>query len=132
MSLSLEEFSEALKEWDEMEARLVKLFGFNPANGNHYGVIRLYNQRIGPKTPDESILEIRAKFLEWKDSILAIFAENGVVLSVDQMNALFRVDGMYGTLYFLEKPVDIYGDVDVYRPCISAFIHALSKRKLNK
>lgn len=122
MSLSLEEFANALIEWGEMEERLVKLFGFNPATSNHYGVIQLYNQRISANTPDEKIIEIRSKFLEWKDSILAIFAENGVVLNIDQLNQLFRVDGMYGTLYFLEIPVDIYDNGEAYRSAISTFL----------
>ena len=119
----------ALKEWGEMEERLVKLFGFNPATSNHYGVIQLYNQRISANTPDEKIIEIRSKFLEWKDNILAIFAENGVVLNIDQLNKLFRVDGMYGTLYFLEIPVDIYSGMDDYCSRIPKFLKGLDQSK---
>lgn len=123
MSLSLEEFTEALREGEEMETRLNKLIGFDPSTSNHYGIIQLYNQRINSKTPDEKILEIRSKYLEWKEKILQIFAENNISLDADQFNKLFSVDYMYGTLFFLGEPVDIYSsEIQPYRSKILSFL----------
>ena len=112
MSLSLDEFVEAQKAWKKMDERLHKLIGFNPATSNHYGVIQLYNQRINLSTSDERIIEIRSKYLEWKNKVLDVFVQNSVFYSAEELSKLFRVDCMYGTLYFLNSPVDIYGEFE--------------------
>ena len=112
MSLSLEEFIEATNAWEKMDERLNRLIGFNPATSNHYGVIQLYNQRINLSTSDERITEIRSKYLEWKNKVLDVFFQNSVFYSTEELNKLFRVDCMYGTLYFLDSPVDIYGEFE--------------------
>ena len=112
MSLSLEEFIEATNAWEKMDERLNRLIGFNPATGNHYGVIQLYNQRINLSTSDERIIEIRSKYLEWKNKVLDVFVQNSVFYSTEELDKLFRVDYMYGTLYFLDSPVNIYGEFE--------------------
>ena len=112
MSLSLEEFIETTNAWEKMDERLNRLIGFNPATSNHYGVIQLYNQRINLSTSDERIIEIRSKYLEWKNKVLDFFVQNSVFYSTEELNKLFRVDCMYGTLYFLDSPVDIYGEFE--------------------
>ena len=115
MSLSFEEFSKALERSHAMDQRLQTLLGFNPSTCNHYGVIQLYNQRINANTTDEEIMEIRAKYLKWKQSILDIFENSGSLPSEEQFDLMFCVDGMYGTLFFLGIPVDIDGDIAIYR-----------------
>ena len=75
MSLSFDEFLEAHRAWDEMDERLNKLIGFNPATSNHYGIIQLYNQPIDAKTSDEEIIKIRSAYLNWKNEIIAILSE---------------------------------------------------------
>lgn len=110
MSLSLDEFVEAQKAWEKMDERLHRLIGFNPATSNHYGIIQLYNQRINLSTSDKRIIEIRSKYLEWKNKVLDVFVQNSVFYSTEELNKLFRVGCMYGTLYFLDSPVDIYGE----------------------
>ena len=112
MSLSLEEFIKANEAWEEMDERLNRLIGFNPATSNHYGIIQLYNQKINLSTSDERIIEIRSKYLEWKNKVLDVFAQNSVFYSTEELNKLFREDCMYGTLYFLDSPVDIYGEFE--------------------
>ena len=112
MSLSLDEFVEAHKAWEKMDERLNRLIGFNPATSNHYGVIQLYNQRIDLSTSDERIIEIRSKYLEWKNKVLDVFVQNSIFYSTEELDKLFRVDYMYGTLYFLDSPVDIYGEFE--------------------
>ena len=112
MSLSLEEFIEASNAWEKMDERLNRLIGFNPATSNHYGVIQLYNQRIDLSTSDERIIEIRSKYLEWKNKVLDVFVQNSVFYSTEELDKLFRVDYMYGTLYFLDSPVNIYGEFE--------------------
>ena len=112
MSLSLEEFIKANEAWEKMEERLNRLIGSNPATSNHYGIIQLYNQRINLSTSDERIIEIRSKYLEWENKVLDVFVQNSVFYSTEELNKLFRVDCMYGTLYFLDSPVDIYGEFE--------------------
>ena len=112
MSLSLEEFIEATNAWEKMDERLNRLIGFNPATSNHYGVIQLYNQRIDLSTSDERIIEIRSKYLEWKNKVLDVFVQNSVFYSTEELDKLFEVDYMYGTLYFLDSPVNIYGEFE--------------------
>ena len=112
MSLSLDEFAEAHKAWAKMDERLNRLIGFNPATSNHYGVIQLYNQRINLSTSDERIIEIRSKYLEWKNKVLDVFVQNSVFYSTEELDKLFRVDHMYGILYFLDSPVNIYGEFE--------------------
>ena len=112
MSLSLEEFIKANEAWEKMEERLNRLIGFDPSTSNHYGIIQLYNQRINLSTSDERIIEIRSKYLEWKNKVLDVFVQNSVFYSTEELNKLFRVDCMYGTLYFFDSPVDIYGEFE--------------------
>ncbi|MBR6545412.1 MAG: hypothetical protein IKT72_00565 [Clostridia bacterium] len=122
MSLSFEEFSEAIKEHDRVSERLQGLFGFDPSFSDHYGVIRLYNEVIRSDTPSERLLEIRQRYLKWKEEILEIFLQNGVSLDAERLHPLFRLDGMFGVLYFLEEPVNIYGELDVFRRRISELL----------
>ncbi|HOK82455.1 MAG TPA: hypothetical protein PLS05_06930 [Clostridia bacterium] len=112
MSLTFDEIAEVHRAWEDMDERLNRLIGFNPATSNHYGVIQLYNQRINLSTSDERIIEIRSKYLEWKNKVLDVFVRNSVFYSTEELNKLFRVDCMYGTLYFLGSPVDIYGEFE--------------------
>ena len=127
MSLSLEEFIEATNAWEKMDERLNKLIGFNPATSNHYGIIRLYNQRIDQKTSDEKIIEIRTKFLNWREQILSIFAENNFYPDTILFNKLFAVDGMYGTIHFLGVEVDIDSNVETYRRSIYNYLEMRKK-----
>ena len=122
MSLSFEEFAQALERCHAMDERLQKLFGFNPTTCDHYGIIRLYNQRIDSRTADETIIAIRNKYLKWRKAILDIFEAQGVSPDEEDFDAMFRVSGMYGTLYFLDIPVDIDGDPEIFRQKILAFL----------
>ena len=61
MSLSFDEIAEVHRAWEEMDERLNKLIGFNPATSNHYGIIQLYNQRIDSNTTDEEIIKLMIK-----------------------------------------------------------------------
>ena len=127
MSLSLEQFLVVLEKSQEMDKRLEKLFGFSPKTTNHYGTMQIYNQRINSETSDEELLEIRAKYLEWKNKVLDVFAQNSVFYSMEELDKLFRVDGMYGTLYFLDSPVDIYGEFEPTLERIKNFIKEIRK-----
>ena len=127
MSLSLDEFVEAQKAWEKMDERLNRLIGFNPATSNHYGVIQLYNQRINLSTSDERIIEIRTKFLKWREQILSIFAENNFYPDTILFNKLFAVDGMYGTIHFLGIEVDIDSNVETYRRSIYNYLEMRKK-----
>ena len=127
MSLSFDEIAEAHRAWEEMDERLNKLIGFNPATSNHYEIIRLYNQRIDQKTSDEKIIEIRTKFLKWREQILSIFAEKNFYPDTILFNKLFAVDGMYGTIYFLGVEVDIDSNVETYRRSIYNYLEMRKK-----
>ena len=122
MSLSLDEFDEALKAWEEMDERLNRLLGFNPATSNLYGIIQLYNQRINDQTSDEEIMKIRSGFLNWKNNIIAIFSKFNLALEDEQFCKLFSVDGMFGTLTFLGTAVDIQQNTDVYYETVERLI----------
>lgn len=126
MSLSFEELAETMKELDIMDKRLKKLIGFNPATCNHYGIIQLYNQRIDPQMSDGKILEIRSKYVKWKKQISDIFEENSLFPTAEEINRLFSVDCMFGTLKFLGIPVDIDGGADLYRQSILNLINSQS------
>ena len=123
MSLSFDEMAETMIIWNNMDERLTKLIGFNPATCNHYGIIQLYNQRIDPQTSDGKILEIRSKYLEWRKQISDAFEENNLSFAAEEINRFFSVDSMFGTLYFLGIPVDIDGGADLYRPSILKLIN---------
>ena len=123
--------AEAHRWWEETDARLTRLLGFNPATSNHYGHIRLYNQPICRKTTDEEIMAIRELFLRWRAGILSIFAENGVTMSIEDLGALSYADGMYGTLHFLDRPIDIHAGADLHRADILAFLTP-KKQKVTK
>ena len=127
MSLSLEEFIKANEAWKKMEERLNRLIGFNPSTSNHYGIIQLYNQRINLSTSDERIIEIRTKFLKWREQILSIFAENNFYPDTILFNKLFAVDGMYGTIHFLGIEVDIDSNVETYRRSIYNYLEMRKK-----
>lgn len=123
MSLTFEQMAQSHKRWDEMDERLKKLIGFNPATSNHYGSIQLYNHQISKQTSDEEILKLRADYLEWRKGILNILEENGYIPDNNEFNDLFSISGMFGTLYFLGVPVDIYGDIDkTYRQRILVYL----------
>ena len=117
-----EQFAAAYRRKEEADARLTRLFGFSPAVSDHYGMIRIYNQKICRETSDEELLAIRGKYLLWKEGILAIFAENGIRAEIGWLDPLFSVDGMYGTLYFLGRAVDIHKSPEVHRPDIVAYL----------
>ena len=131
MSLSLEEFIEANNTWEKMDERLNRLIGFNPATSNHYGVIQLYNQRIDLSTSGERIIEIRSKYLEWKNKVLDVFVQNSVFYSTEELDKLFRVDYMYGTLYFLDSPVNIYGEFEPTLERIKRYIEKEHNEQYN-
>ena len=124
MSLTLEELSEAYKEWSEIEKRLVRLMGFSPATSNHYGRIRMYNQCINSKTSDEELLRIRSAFLKWKKDIVELLEERGIIVDDVLWNRLFSLDCMYGELSFLNVEVDIYSNVDKYRIALDDILNA--------
>lgn len=125
MSLSLDEFDEALKAWEEMDERLNRLIGFNPATSNHYGIIQLYNQPIDDKTSDEEIIKIRSAYLNWKNEIIAILSEYNLFFEDDTFSELFSVDSMSGRLSFLDEELDIYQSADVYREIIERMLNLI-------
>ena len=122
MSLSFDEIAEVHRAWEEMDERLNKLIGFNPATSNHYGIIQLYNQRINAETSDEKIIAIRTKFLKWRNHIFSIFAEKNYYPNAEQFNQFFSIDGMYGNLNFLDVPVDIENNAEAYRTNIYNYL----------
>ena len=123
MSLSYEEFLSTSASADELRRRLTQLFGPTlPTITDHYNCTSLYNKRIFVQTPDEEILAIHEKFLQWRERLRAIFTENGVVLKERDFKKLFRSCRMEGTMYFLGLTVDIDADVDVYRAAILEYI----------
>ena len=123
MSLSPEEFARTSDACDELQRRLIKLFGFNqPAITDHYNCTSLYNKRIFVQTTDEEILAIHERFLAWRESLQAIFVENGVTLKRRDFKKLFRSCRMDGTMYFLGIEFDIDGDMEIYRAAIVEYI----------
>ncbi len=118
MSLTFDGFIEAHKQWGEMDKRLNKLIGFNPATSNHYGSIQLYNHYISEKTTDEEILEIRAKYVQWKKDISRIFKEKHLKLGEEEFNELFSGDPMFGTIFFLGITLDLNKSMEYYRGVI--------------
>lgn len=127
MSLSFDEIVGARKAWEEMDERLKRLIGFNPATSNHYGIIQLYNQRIDANTSDNEIIKISTDYLNWKKEIIAILSENDLVFDDEQFNKLFSVDGMYGTLTFLGVAVDIHQKTDVYRDTVKCLLNEIDR-----
>ena len=125
MSLSFDEIAEAHRAWEEMDERLNKLIGFNPATSNHYGIIQLYNQRIDSNTTDEEIIKIRSAYLSWKNDIIAILAEYNLFFEDDKFCELFSIDSMSGRLSFLDEEVDIYQSADVYRKIIKRMLNLI-------
>ncbi|MBP3627367.1 MAG: hypothetical protein J6J39_04910 [Clostridia bacterium] len=125
MSLSFDEIAEVYKAWEEMDERLNKLIGFNPATSNHYGIIQLYNQRIDSNTTDEEIIKIRSAYLSWKNDIIAILAEYNLFFEDDKFCELFSIDSMSGRLSFLDEEVDIYQSADVYRKIIKRMLNLI-------
>lgn len=125
MSLSFDEIAEVHKAWEEMDERLNKLIGFNPATSNHYGIIQLYNQRIDSNTTDEEIIKIRSAYLSWKNDIIAILAEYNLFFKDDKFGELFSIDSMSGRLSFLDEEIDIYQSADVYREIIERLLNLI-------
>ena len=125
MSLSFDEIAEVHRAWEEMDERLNKLIGFNPATSNHYGIIQLYNQRIDSNTTDEEIIKIRSAYLSWKNDIIAILAEYNLFFEDDKFCELFSIDSMSGRLSFLDEEVDIYQSADVYREIIKRTLNLI-------
>ena len=125
MSLSFDEIAEVHRAWAEMDERLNKLIGFNPATSNHYGIIQLYNQRIDSNTTDEEIIKIRSAYLSWKNDIIAILAEYNLFFEDDKFCELFSIDSMSGRLSFLDEEVDIYQSADVYRKIIKRMLNLI-------
>ena len=125
MSLSFDEIAEVHKAWEEMDERLNKLIGFNPATSNHYGIIQLYNQRIDSNTTDEEIITIRSAYLSWKNDIIAILAEYNLFFKDDKFGELFSIDSMSGRLSFLDEEIDIYQSADVYREIIERLLNLI-------
>ena len=122
MSLNNEQLLAAMRRSEEMEKRLVKLFGFSPAASNHYGKINIYNVNIDSKTTDEELVAIREKYAKWKTGILNILEEYGFKPGLGQLSTMFRSDPMFGTLSFLSIPVDIESSPENYRPAIMEYL----------
>ena len=123
MSLSHEAFARASEESCGLSERLIRLFGYDhDAISDHYGCTTLYNEEINVGTSDEEILAIRDRFLLWKESIQAFFAENGTVLDDRKFRKLLSKNSFGGCMYFLRIPVDIDSSVDKYRDAILEFL----------
>ena len=123
MSLSHEAFARASEESGGLSERLIRLFGYDhDAISDHYDCTTLYNEEINIRTSDEEILAIRDRFLLWKESIQAFFAENGAVLDDRKFRKLLSKNRFGGCMYFLKIPVDIDGGVDKYRDAILEFL----------
>ena len=132
MSLTLEGFTEACENSGKIRARLEELFGFAPMITNHYGTVRMYNQVIEADTPTETLLMHRAKYLEWKAKVVELFREKcGILPSDEQLDGLFRVDLMFGTLCFMDILIDIYGDFEPYRSRIISFLEMQEGREVS-
>ncbi len=129
MSLTFEEFAEAGRRWAEMDERLNKLIGFNPATSNHYGQIQLYNHRINSKTSDEKILELRSKYVRWRTAIFEIFKGHDIIFNDDQFNELFSYDPMFGTISFLGTVLDLSRDTEYYKEIIKGYIKNNKEKK---
>lgn len=122
MSLNFQQFFEAVDEWNNMDERLKRLIGFNPATSNHYGVIRLYNQKIDNNTTDEMILEIRSDYVKWRQEILTIFTNNNYHLKKDEFDKLFSADPMFGKFAILNIPVIARDGIAPYVEAIKEYI----------
>ncbi len=121
MSLTCAQFMEASRRWEEMDERLKRLIGFNPANSNHYGIIRLYNVKIDEKTTDDEIMQIRLSYIEWKQTIYDYCKRKNYKLTDDEFAKMFRGDVMWGTTTFCGITLDLgrntqeyFGLVDYY------------------
>ena len=118
MSLDFEQFVRACEEGERLRAKATELFGFSPITSNHYGCFHLYNTRVTSATPDEALLKIRADYLVWKQRIADTLEENGLTVTPEELNLLFDVSMMYGTLKFLDVYIDVYGDFEPFREAI--------------
>ena len=127
MSLTAEGFMQVYKERKEMEERLNRLLGFDPAYSDHYGVIRIYNREIDSDTTDEEILEIRKKYVGWKESILAFFKERGYTPAGKEFSSLFDIDPMFGVMSFLGVRLNIDKGIDEYVPKMLEFLEKREK-----
>ena len=122
MSLDFEQVMEAYREWEEMDKRLNKLIGFNPATCNHYGQIHLYNNYIDKNTTDKEILEIQVKYVEWRKEILAFFKDNSYDLGKEEFSKLFYYHPMFGTMTFLDEVLDLNKETKYYFTLIESYI----------
>ncbi len=125
MSLSFDEITEVHRAWEEMDERLNKLIGFNPATSNHYGIIQLYNQPIDANTTDEEIIKIRSAYLSWKKDIIAILAEYNLFYEDNNFCELFSIDSISGRISFLDVEMNIYQTADVYREIIERMLNLI-------
>ena len=122
MSLTFYQFMEA-HEWEDMDKRLNKLIGFNPATKNNIGgQILLYNHRINSETTDKEILEIRAKYVQWRKEIFILFKKNNCDLTREQFCKLFWVFPDSGIVKFLGCILDLDGGLDFYRSPVESYI----------
>ncbi len=128
MSLTLEQFDAAYKQWKKMNARLTKLIGFNPATSNHYGRIQLYNHYVSDKTTDEEILALRAQFVQWRTAIFAFFHEKEYAMNDETFDTLFSFDPMCGTIMFLGEMLDLSKEMEFYYTLIENYIKESNKK----
>ena len=131
MSLSFDEMAEALRSGRVMAKRLTRLIGFDPSTSNHYGIRQLYNHRIDEKTTDEQILRLRRDYLKWRGEVIAFFEDNSHPIDDDELGSLFSQSFMYGTVYFLGIPLDIYAGIEPYRKKITERINNVTEYERN-
>ena len=122
MSLDFAAFVAADKAWSEMEKRLKRLLGCVPAISDHYGMMSMHNVKISLKNSDEELVKIHSDFLSWKNEIVKMFAEKGITLDEGLWRKLSEIDRMFGAVYFLNVPIDIYSGVDKYRAVLEKLL----------
>ena len=124
MSLTVENFIKT-------DARLKDLFGFNPAQSNLCGKIRLYNEEITENTTDEEMIKIRSVYLKWKEAILSEFEKQEILLTNDEFGELFSTDLFFGIVSFLGIPINVFSDIQKYKAPITAFAKRQKWKKIN-
>lgn len=98
-------------------------------SSNHYCMIQLYNNVIDAKTTDEEILAIRAKYVKWKEAILAYYKNNDYSVDEDEFSSLISFDGLFGTLSFLNKPIDV-NNAEIHYEQIKEYINQIKKNQV--
>ena len=119
------------KEFVKTDARLKALIGFNPAQSNLCGKIRLYNEEITENTTDEEMIKIRSVYLKWKEAILSEFERREILLTNDEFGALFSTDDFSGTVFFLDVPINVFEEIQNYIAPISAIAKRQKWKKIN-